>query len=327
MRRKSLYFLGLIVLVVATFTLIGREFDRQLFTESLWSIRPVWIGISVIGMFVSYVLRALRWQRLLRPQKSVNLKPLVNATVLGFAAIYAVGRTGEIVRPVWLARQEGIPITGTFASIVVERVFDMFMILILLTIGLSIPGITVGAEDAVTMLSRAAWLLLFGSLSAIAMFAFCHRYVDRIAPRIPFLGVQKIFETFTRGAGPLSQPRSVAIITGHSTLVWSVVALQFWLMLIGLNLNVTLPTACLILGVSGLGSLIQFPGIGGGFQAAFVFSITAFTNIPTETAVAAALLAWLITYIPTLIAGGLYMMWRGISTQDLLEAGNSRNEL
>ena len=324
MRRKLLYFLGLAALAGATYLLIGRDFDRQLFMESFWNIRPVWIVASAIGVFVSYVLRAVRWRRLLIPLKLVDLSSLLSATILGFAAIYALGRAGEVVRPVWVARQEGIPLTGSFASIVVERVFDTLMVLVLLAIGLSASDIPGGAQDAVALLSRAAWLLLFVSLSALAMFAFSHRYVDRIAARIPFRSVQKVFQTFTRGAGPLAEPRSMAMITGYSILVWSVVALQFWLMMIGLNLDFTFPAACLILAVSGLGSLAQIPGIGGGFQAAFVFSTTTFMNVPGETAVAAALLAWLITYIPTLGAGGLYMMWKGISTSDLVDDGDQR---
>jgi len=325
MRRKLLYFLGLAALAGATYVLIGRDFDQQLFMESFSNVRPLWITVSAISIFASYLLRAVRWRILLKPLKKIELTSLFSATILGFAAIYALGRAGEVVRPIWVARQEGIPVTVSFASIVVERVFDTLMILLLLAIGLSASDIPGSAEDAVTMLSRAAWLLLFGSLSALAMFAFSHRYVDRIAAWIPFRGVQKVFETFTRGVGPLSHPKSMAIITGHSLLVWSVITLQFWLMLIGLNLDSTLPTTCLILAVSALGSLAQIPGIGGGLQAGFVFSTTTFMNVPTETAVAAALLAWLIIYIPTLGAGGLYMMWKGISTRDLVKDANLRD--
>jgi uncharacterized protein (TIRG00374 family) len=322
MRRKLLYLLGLAALIGATYVFIGRDFDPELFMESFWSIRPLWIGASVIAVFVSYVLRAVRWRTLLKPLKLVHLTSLISATVLGFAAIYAVGRAGEVVRPIWVARQEGIPVTGSFASIVVERVFDTLMILALLAIGLSANRVPGSAEGAVALLSRAAWLLLFVCLSVLAMFAFSHRYVDKIAARIPFQNVQNVFEAFTRGAGPLSEPKNMVIITAHSVVVWTVVALQFWLMLIGLNLNITLPTACLVLAVSALGSLAQIPGIGGGFQAAFVFSTTTFLSVPTETAVAAALLAWLITYIPTLTVGGLYMLWKGISTSDLVEEGS-----
>ena len=100
MRRKLLYLLGLAALIGATYVFVGRDFDSELFMESFRSIRPLWIGASVIAVFVSYVLRAVRWRTLLKPLKLVHLTSLVSATVLGFAAIYAVGRAGEVVRRV-----------------------------------------------------------------------------------------------------------------------------------------------------------------------------------------------------------------------------------
>ena len=101
-------------------------------------------------------------------------------------------------------------------------------------------------------------------------------------------------------------------------MVWVSVALQFWTMLVGLNLEFRLGQMFLIMTVTALGSLAQLPGIGGGLQAAFVFTTTTFLETPTEVAVAAALLAWLATYVPTIVAGGLYIMWKGISTRDLV---------
>jgi uncharacterized protein (TIRG00374 family) len=318
MRRKLLYFIGLAALIAASYLVIRRDFDRQLFMESFWNIRPVWIAATVLVTFLSYVLRAVRWRRLLIPLKSVGLASLVTGTILGFAAIYALGRAGEVVRPLWVARQENIPVTGSFASIVVERVFDTLMIVLLFAIGLGTTSVPGPAANAVALLSRAAWLMLFGSVAAMAFLAFSHRNVGRIKAWIPFRSIRSIFETFTSGAGPLADPKTMATIAGHSILVWIVVALQFWLMLLALNLDLPPGTVALVLGVSALGSVAQLPGVGGGFQAAFVFSTTAFAGVPTETAVAAALLAWLITYIPTLLVGALYMMWRGISTKDLV---------
>ncbi len=324
MRRKLLYFIALVAFGAAAHVVIRRGFDQQLFLESLSEIRPVWIVASVIAVFVSYLFRAIRWRRLLIPLKSVELAPLVSGTILGFASIYAVGRAGEVVRPLWAARWTGIPLTGSVASIVVERVFDTLMILLLLAIGLGTTDVPGAAAGAAALLSRAAWLLLFFSIAVLAVFAFSHWNVVRIKAWIPFESVRNVFETFARGAGPLAHPRSTSSILGHSIMVWTVVALQFWLMLVGLNLNLPPGTVCLILAVSALGSLAQIPGIGGGLQAGFVFSTTTFAGVPTETAVAAALLAWLIMYVPTLAAGAIYMMWKGITTKDLIGNGDVR---
>lgn len=313
-----MYLMGIAALLGASYLLLSRDFDRMLFMESFREMRPGWIAASVFATFVSYALRAVRWRRLLAPFKSVRWSLLFHGTILGFAAIYAAGRPGEVVRPLWVARQEDLPVTGAVATIVVERVFDSLMIVLLLAVGLGAADAPAGAGGSVAALSRAAWLLLIGSLTAMGLLFLSHRNAAGIKARLRFGRLRRLFEMFAVGAGALSNAGAVAVVAGHSALVWIAIALQFWLMLVGLNLGLPPATAVLVLAVTGIGSLAQLPGIGGGFQAAFVFSVTVFGGIASETALAGALLAWWIVYIPTLSAAALYMAWKGFSTKALV---------
>ncbi len=120
MRRKLLFFLGFTALITAAILLFQRDFDSELFFESFRNVRPGWLLASVAATFVSYAIRALRWQILLKSLKLIPLGSLVSATLLGFSAIYALGRAGEFVRPVWIARKEEISTTGSFAAILLE---------------------------------------------------------------------------------------------------------------------------------------------------------------------------------------------------------------
>ena len=43
---------------------------------------------------------------------------------------------------------------------------------------------------------------------------------------------------------------------------------------------------------AAIGSIAQTPGIGGGFQAGYIFCMTSFFMVPTEQAIATSLLAW-----------------------------------
>jgi uncharacterized membrane protein YbhN (UPF0104 family) len=159
-------------------------------------------------------------------------------------------------------------------------------------------------------------------LVALVVFVFSHRFADWIAARIPFEAAREIFRAAAAGMAPVSNPRSLLVVTGQSIVVWAAVALQFWLMLVGLDLDFPLGGAALILGVSAIGSLAQLPGIGGGFQAGFVFTVTRFFATPLETAFAAALGAWIISYVPTLAVAGAYMFWKGIGRSDLAVGGS-----
>lgn len=316
-----MFLLGFSALAVAAALVLGKDFDRDLFFDGIEGIRPVWIFASILATFASYFLRAVRWGTLLRTFKSIRLASLSSATLLGFAAIYAAGRAGEMVRPVWISRREKIPMAGSMAAIATERVFDALMLLILLNVGLYSVATPPEADRLAGQVAAAGTMILGIALGALIVFVFSHRFADWIAARIPFMRAREIFRSAAAGMASVSSPRSLALVTGQSIVVWAAVALQFWLMLVGLDLDFPLGGAALILGVSAIGSLAQLPGIGGGFQAGFVFTVTRFFATPLETAVAAALGAWLISYVPTLAVAGIYMFWKGIGRSDLTVRG------
>src|SRR5262245_11553141 len=132
MSRKSLFFLCLAAIAVfVIYQLNSREFDWTLFLSSLWNVHPGWIAASIAATMLTYVARAFRWQVLLNPLKSIAVGPLVSTNILGFSAIFLLGRPGEFVRPLWLTRQERVPLPASLATLVVERVLDTLMVLTL----------------------------------------------------------------------------------------------------------------------------------------------------------------------------------------------------
>ena len=73
------------------------------------------------------------------------LRPLVSATNIGFMANMVLPlRIGEVIRPVLLSRRAKLPLSGVLASVLLERIFDMFTILFLF--GVSVSVVTVSDE-------------------------------------------------------------------------------------------------------------------------------------------------------------------------------------
>src|SRR5919197_3930831 len=127
MNWKSLSLLILTAIgILVAYRIWGSDFDWSLFYSSLWNIQISWLVISIVATFLSYVLRAVRWQILLDPVKSIRIKPLISANLVGFSAIFVLGRAGEVIRPLWVARRDGAPLTASVATIVVERFLDTF---------------------------------------------------------------------------------------------------------------------------------------------------------------------------------------------------------
>jgi uncharacterized membrane protein YbhN (UPF0104 family) len=98
------------------------------------------------------------------------------------------------------------------------------------------------------------------------------------------------------------------------------IALQFWFMMLGMNFKFSAHAATLVLVAAAIGSIAQVPGIGGGFQAGFAFCLTTFFAVPPEQAIAASLVAWAFSYVPTVAVAGLYMIIQGLSLKDLRTA-------
>src|SRR5438445_9379010 len=80
--------------------------------------------LSVIAVYGAYALRSLRWQRLSRYLGSTGFGDVYKATVMGCAAIFILGRAGEPVRPLLLARKRHQPVPGIFGVWVLERIID-----------------------------------------------------------------------------------------------------------------------------------------------------------------------------------------------------------
>lgn len=90
-----------------------------------------WLFLSLFVGIFSHFLRAVRWRMLI---ESIDRKPRLNnaffAVVIGYMANYAINRIGEVSRCGILARYEKMSFTELFGTVIVERVIDVFMLLL-----------------------------------------------------------------------------------------------------------------------------------------------------------------------------------------------------
>ena len=92
---------------------------------------PVLLSGVVLMAVITYALRAWRWGYLLAPLARVPLMRLFSITNVGFAAGLVIPRAGEVVRPYLVARHHGLKTSAAFASIILERLFDLITVLAL----------------------------------------------------------------------------------------------------------------------------------------------------------------------------------------------------
>ena len=319
--RKLLVLLALCVIgVIVAYWLWGRNFNWDLFRASFSDLKGGWLFASMILTLSTYGFRAIRWQILLKPLKHIGLVPLFWMTLVGFAAIYALGRAAELARPLWLTRREGVPLTSSLATIVVERFLDAILIVATFGVALIVVEVPPDSEGTLGLMKRAAWIVAAASASAMIGLFLLRTQAKRISRFIPFRRVASLFDSFAEGLTFLQDGKTLGGVLLHSVLLWIVIALQFWFVMRGMSIQMPIGAATVVMVGAGIGSLAQIPGIGVGFQAGYIFCMTTLFHVPLEQAIATSLVVTVLSYGPTITIAGLYMLVQGISLSELKSA-------
>ena len=135
MDRKRLIVTSVVVLILATLVILQvhawRKFDWDILGESLEQLNWWKILGAVALVHVADGLRAVRWAIFLKPVKNVPFWSQLPAQYIGFAGLALLGRAGEVIRPLVIARRTGLTFSSQFAVWTVERIFDISAVTII----------------------------------------------------------------------------------------------------------------------------------------------------------------------------------------------------
>lgn len=268
------------VLGLALIYWFAKDLDGRAVLETIREADWWRLAAATALILSTYVIRSFRWRSLLEPvSKGTRFSSLFGATALGFSAVFLFGRTGEIVRPVSLSSREHVRPSASFATILIERVFDMVTVVLLFSVDLMI--VTVPRADEATML-RIRWsgvmLLSLAAAGVVALFFlhrhraavldFLTRHLDRFGRRVR-RGVVSLVGNFAEALSILHDTRELVVVTGWSLLLWAVCAMSNALVFSAFGLDLPAGAAVFVLGFSLVGSLVPTPGgAAGAFHVA-----------------------------------------------------------
>ena len=129
-----------------------------------------WVLFAILADISVYLLHGLRWKLLLRPVQDVSFAYCVEAIYVGlFANEVLPARAGELIRCFLLARSTELPISVTFASALIERIFDGVWLMTCFYFCLRMGKLPPVLLDAGYIL--ATFIVGFAALLAYAMYA------------------------------------------------------------------------------------------------------------------------------------------------------------
>lgn len=309
--------LWLSLLVSALFlgiALQGMAWERL--AESVRNADLVWLVPALLTYFVTVGLRAWRWAALLRPLKAVATGALFPVMVIGYLGnnIYPF-RIGEVVRAYLLRRREGIPISASLATILVERVFDG--VAVLAFVFFALPLAPVGGEN-LQLLLVIATIAFAGALIFFLVMAARPRLALRplaTGTRIlPPGGCERIVglgERFLEGLGALRTGHALLKLFLSSIVIWLFETAKFWLVMQAFPFSLNWFALMLLNGVITLVTVLpSAPGFIGTFDLPGI-AVLVLYGIPEALAGAYILTLHLVLWQPSVLVGFVYMVREG----------------
>ena len=333
--KRWQFWLGLLISAMFLYLTLYR-IDYERIWEEMKAANYWWIIPGVAVYFVGLWVRAWRWHYLLR-----HLKPVPTSTMFPIVAIGYAGnnifpaRAGEVVRAVILKRKEGIPISASLATIIVERVFDGIVMLAFVFINLSeltrltgvsleVAGIEVSIQDIAIWGSVAFFGALIAFLAA-AMFPvpterLVTLLVKRFAPgrwREQLLGFS---HRFLGGLESLRSPLDALMVFFTSLIIWLLETVKYWFVMHAFGFSVSFFALMLMNGVVNLATTIpSAPGYLGTFDLPGIAVLEAY-QVARETAASYTFVLHFALWFPVTALGLFYMFREGIKWSDTIAA-------
>jgi uncharacterized protein (TIRG00374 family) len=339
-RRLRRYFLLLLaVLALGVFLYRFRNsitlegFHWAMVGRSIREARISLLLLAIATIYLCYAIRSLRWMRFSRTLGAAHFGNVFRATLMGFTCTFLLGRAGEPIRPVLVAKKDSLPMAGMFGVYVLERVSDFAATVVLAVIALLLFQRSEhggDASDLVMKTTRSAGVALLIGLILLVSFLIYFRYhggqwlsrrLSHPAWRTGWREkVALLLEGFSDGLQGIRTWGDLSVLVWYTAAHWFLIAVVYlWIAHAfgGELAQLDFSSALLVLAFTMVGSAAQLPGVGGGAQLATFLVLTLIFGVEKEPAATAAIVIWLITFASPCLVGVPLLFREGWSMGEL----------
>jgi glycosyltransferase 2 family protein len=327
--RKFHYLFGLAVSAFFVYLFI-RNIHLQKLLETLgeadyWYVIPL-IFANVFALF----LRSVRWKYLLSPVKRIPLLILFPAAFIGFMAnVIFPARLGEFARAVIIGKKEKISKSSSFATIVVERLFDGFMVVFLFSLtllffpyieaghdGFSLEGVKLGGYSFIAF----CFILLVILIGIKRSPLFFKNIFNKILSPFPSTVAQKVSQlinSFSEGLAVLRHSKEIWVVVFSSLAIWTIYVLEAYFLFSAFGIRLPFMAAVFLQVLLALGvALPSAPAYIGTFHLACALGLM-ILGVPSNYARSYSVILWFIDIFPSIMLGVFFLWKEGISLKKI----------
>ena len=321
-----------LVLMVVLLAVFLWNVDLAKVGESIAGADPALLALAGFLALLAYWLRAMRWLFILRPVGHVRHSSVVITTAVGYASSTLLpARMGDIIRPLLLARRDRIPASASLASILTERVFDLWtVVLFFLVFIIWPPEMSELDEQALRsfeILSLSGYLIGAGlfvvTLMLLGLFRYQDRFVELMTRPAVWINarwrqpVTQFLNHFLDGLRVLQRPRDLLVTVVASLVMWYVIYWQVRVTLLAFDLDLPLRAAFLLTTLAVVGLAVPTPGGMGGFHKATQVGLTLFFAVELNRATGIAIAYHAVCFLPITVIGLLCLPLLGFNLREV----------
>lgn len=326
-RRPLIIILGLCISIIFLWFALH---DIRL-TEVLVILSHPFDSVLIFWALFTYALffifKTLRWHYLISAKVKLSTGQLIPYVLLGYAGnIILPFQAGEITRGYLLSRRHPVTAVVVISTIVLEKIFDLLMVLFFLFLALLFVDYEIVVLN--TIVETTAYLLASVILSLVLILLLPEHSASLIKilfAKMPHYSMLTQLKSWcidtVESVQHLKDKLVLFKITFITLLAWLSMLISLYCSVAAFNIEISFSIAVIILFLSAVGMVLPTsPGFVGTIQIAFVVGMVPF-GISQEDAVAASLVYnGLISVIP-FFAGAFCFIQLRFSIKELMETG------
>jgi hypothetical protein len=342
-----------ILLTLVAVLLMGQYLPLGEVVEQMSHADPLLVAVAALVYVLSWPLRGTRYRDILEELGYTEGAGFLTGAIFVSQTGNLVfpARAGDAVRAYVVKARRSIPYPTGFASLAVERVFDLLTITTLagvVMIGLALTGATSGLQSALfgsnpgqggVGASGQTALYVAGGVGLAAILAvvvivlsarsdrnLVRGFVSRLSNDSYADYVAGVLERFTGDVQTVAGDRSAFATVGLTSLaIWSLDVVTALLVLVAFpSVSLSLPTLVAVcffaVSVGNLAKVLPLsPGGVGLYEGAFTLLVVGLTPLGWSVALGAAILDHAVKNVVTLVGGVVSMFVLNVSLTTAVE--------
>lgn len=287
--------------------------EKEKIVDAFKQANYFWVFIVTLIALLSHLIRAYRWNYLLKPLGyKMSTTNAVGAVLISYFANYGLPRMGEITRCTIATKYDKIPFEVALGTVITERIVDFLLLIIVfvltlfaqfnqlkdLTLKYIFNPMIIKLGDATR---NPVKLIILGIIIIVGVIAF-------MMLRKKFSGLLKgklgaILNGFVKGISSIKDIENKFQFIVLSLLIWACYFYSLYICFFAFQATAHLThSVCLALLLFGTFGVIFTPG-GLGVYPAIISSLLVFYGIDQITAFAFPWLIWSLQFLLILVLG------------------------